>query len=88
MTNPQQFTAHFGQTTVPGVIQALEGGRGFMRVHLNTNGTQVPLDEGTPCELEMHDGARFRMIITEHLGPAGEQDGQEVRMKLVGRGES
>ncbi|ADV66084.1 hypothetical protein [Deinococcus maricopensis] len=84
MTNPQAFTAHFGDTAVPGEIQALEGRGGYMRVHLRAG--SVPTAEGTPCELEMHDGARFRMVITEDLGDAG-PGARNVRLKLVGRGE-
>ncbi len=39
------------------------------------------LGAGSECLLEMHDGARFRVIVTEALGA----EGTEFRMKLVGR---
>ncbi|WP_102126937.1 hypothetical protein [Deinococcus planocerae] len=73
--------AHFGADPVPGRIEALEGGRGMMRVSLDLNGEAPPLSEGSECVLEMHDGARFRFTVTERL-PGG---GNELRMKLLGK---
>ena len=40
-------------------------------------------DEG---ELEMHDGARFRVGVLDALG--AEDGGQEFRLKLLGKGGS
>ncbi|WP_019586204.1 hypothetical protein [Deinococcus apachensis] len=72
--------AHFGAAAVPGRIEALEGGRGFMRVSLTEPLPEA--GEGSEGVLEMHDGARFRVTVTERI--SGE--GNELRMKLVGRG--
>ncbi|GBF06365.1 hypothetical protein DAERI_080156 [Deinococcus aerius] len=71
--------AHFGDAAIPGRIEALEGGRGFMRVSLTQPLPEA--GEGTEGVLEMHDGARFRVTVTERL-----PGGNELRMKLVGRG--
>lgn len=70
--------AHFGSGAVPGRIEALEGGRGMMRVSLD--GVTPDVGEGTECVLEMHDGARFRVTVTERL-----EGGNELRMKLLGK---
>lgn len=72
-------TAHFGSAAVPGRIEALEGGRGMMRVSLDE--VTPGVGEGTECVLEMHDGARFRVTVTERLPGAG----NELRMKLLGK---
>lgn len=74
-----QIVAYFEASAVPGQLEALEGGRGLLRVTL---AEPVPgLETGTECLLEMHDGARFRVSVTEALGPGN----NEFRMKLVGR---
>ena len=73
------FVAHFAAAAVPGRIEALEGGRGMMRVSLEETAPEV--GEGTECVLEMHDGARFRVTVTERL----EGGTNELRMKLLGR---
>lgn len=80
-------TAHLGEAAYPGQIAALEGGGGFMRVALEGGSALAAGDE---CELEMHDGARFRVTVIEALGG---EDGatpgqQEYRMKLLGRGQA
>ena len=71
--------AFFGDVAVPGRIEALEGGRGLMRVSLD--GTPPDIAEGTEAILEMHDGVRFRVTVTEALG--GETN--ELRLKLLAR---
>ncbi|AHX26581.1 hypothetical protein DEDE109153_08760 [Deinococcus deserti] len=70
-------TAFFGDLAVPGRIEALEGGRGLMRVSLNG---APDISEGAEAILEMHDGVRFRVAVTERL-----DDTNEVRMKLLAR---
>lgn len=72
--------AHFGAATLAGRIEALEGGRGVMRVSLD--GDAAELTEGSECVLEMHDGARFRVTVTERLN--GHTN--ELRVKLLGKG--
>ena len=76
------LVAHFGEQAVPGRIEALEGGRGFMRVALDWPDASPTLAEGSEGVLEMHDGVRFRVTVTEGLdgGP------NVFRMKLIGRG--
>lgn len=74
--------AHFGGVTIPGRIAALEGGRGLMRVVLEGAAQDALPAEGMDGVLEMHDGARFRVGVTERLG--GEPP--EFRLKLLGRG--
>ena len=77
-------TAHLGAAVCPGQIAALEGGGGFMRVRLD--GADA-LDAGQEFELEMHDGARFLVVVIEALpGENAPPDGQEYRMKLLGQG--
>ena len=71
------IVALVGTQGVPGRIEALEGGRGVMRVSLD--GDAAELSEGSECVLEMHDGARFRVSVTERL------EGNELRLKLLGR---
>ncbi|SMB79654.1 hypothetical protein [Deinococcus hopiensis] len=71
--------AHFGEAAFPGRLEALEGGRGMMRVSLS--GDSSALTEGSEGVLEMHDGGRFRVTVTERL--PGEN---ELRMKLLGKG--
>lgn len=86
MTDPRSLTAHFGGAAYPGQIAALEGNRGQMRVRLegaDPGSWPVANAEG---ELEMHDGARFRVSVLEVLG--GEGGGQELRLKLLGKGGS
>lgn len=73
------MVAHFGSGAVPGRIEALEGGRGMMRVSLEEAAPGV--GEGSECVLEMHDGARFRVTVTERLPGVG----NELRMKLLGK---
>ncbi|GAA5533011.1 hypothetical protein [Deinococcus aluminii] len=75
------IVAHFGNAAIPGRIEALEGGRGFMRVALDPGEDALPVQEGSECILEMHDGARFRFAVVERL------DGHThaFRMKLLGR---
>ncbi|GGK27155.1 hypothetical protein GCM10008955_21190 [Deinococcus malanensis] len=71
--------AFFGDLAVPGRIEALEGGRGLMRVSLDQ--TVPDLSEGSEAILEMHDGVRFRVAVTEALG----EGTTELRMKLLAR---
>lgn len=84
MTDPNRITAHFPFASLSGRIEALEGGGGFMRVSLELQDARQELTAGTEAELEMHDGARFRVTVVEPLG-AEERRG-EYRMKLLGRG--
>ena len=84
MPDTSALTAHFGGAAYPGQIAALEGNRGQLRVRLEAaDEVRWPAvqDEG---ELEMHDGARFRVGVLEVLG--GEGRGQELRLKLLGKG--
>ena len=74
--------AHFGGAAIPGRIAALEGGRGLMRVALEGAPEDALPGEGAEGVLEMHDGARFRVDVTERL--AG--DPPEFRLRLLGRG--
>ena len=87
MSDPRSVTAHFGPARFPGRILALEGG-GYMRVRLE--GAPHPWPEvGHQGEMEMHDGARFGVVVTERLGagPEGAQkEDTELRVKLVDRG--
>jgi hypothetical protein len=71
--------AHFGNEALTGRLQALEGGRGVMRIALERAGDDA-LQEGQEGVLEMHDGARFRVSVQERLAEAG-----EWRVKLIGR---
>lgn len=73
--------AHFGAHSVPGRIEALEGGRGMMRVSLEPEGEGALPAEGSEGVLEMHDGARFRVAVTERL----EDHPNGFRLKLLGR---
>ncbi|CAM3900615.1 hypothetical protein [Deinococcus frigens] len=66
------LVAHFGDTAISGQVEALEGGRGLMRVSLNILDRHLAVDEGSECVLELHDGARFRVVMTERLSGAGE----------------
>ena len=85
MIDPRQVTAHFGPATFPGRILALEGGGGYLRVLLE-EGQHHPWPEaGQEGELEMHDGARFGMVVTECHDTAQEANA-EFRMKLMDRG--
>ncbi|MGY2894837.1 hypothetical protein [Deinococcus sp. UYEF24] len=85
MTDPRRATAHFGQASFPGRILVLEGGGGYLRVLLEGEGQQPWPEVGHQGELEMHDGARFGMVVVDALGdPQGK--GAEFRMKLVDRG--
>ena len=79
MADFNSVVAHFDGEALPGRIAALEGGRGMMRLSLS--GDTSALSEGREGVLEMHDGARFRVTVTERL--EGEN---ELRMKLLGRG--
>ncbi|GHF43766.1 hypothetical protein HNQ07_001938 [Deinococcus metalli] len=72
--------AHFGGAALTGRLQALEGGRGLMRIALDPVGGDAALQEGAEGVLEMHDGARFRVSVQEKLADAG-----EWRVKLIGR---
>lgn len=71
--------AFFGDVAVPGRIEALEGGRGLMRVSLDE--TVPDVGEGAEAILEMHDGVRFRVAVTEALG----QGSNQLRLKLLAR---
>ncbi len=73
--------AYIDGASVPGRIAALEGGRGMMRVALDLEGTGVLAAPGTELVLEMHDGARFRVAVTEQAG----EDAGDLRMKLLGK---
>ncbi|WP_309569900.1 hypothetical protein [Deinococcus sp.] len=73
--------AHFGGEALTGRLQALEGGRGVMRIALDPGaGDAAALQEGHEGVLELHDGARFRVSVQERLAEAG-----EWRVKLIGR---
>ncbi|WP_407571676.1 hypothetical protein [Deinococcus altitudinis] len=85
MTDPRRATAHFGPASFPGRILALEGGGGYLRVLLEGEGQEPWPEAGHQGELEMHDGARFGMVIVERLGDPQENDA-EFRMKLLDRG--
>ncbi|MFC4638838.1 hypothetical protein [Deinococcus hohokamensis] len=74
-----QIVAHFAGEAVPGQLAALEGGRGVLRVSLAQ--PVSALEPGHEGVLEMHDGARFRVAVTEAL----DAQGHEFRMKLLGR---
>ncbi|CAM3434602.1 hypothetical protein DESA109040_12435 [Deinococcus saxicola] len=83
MSDPRTFTAHFGDQVYPGQIAALEGNRGEMRVQLEGQGQSgwpTASDEG---ELEMQDGARFRVGVLESLSSA--EGVCEYRLKLLGQ---
>lgn len=71
--------AHVGGEARSGRIQALEGGRGVLRIVLDTAGSGG-LREGGECVLEMHDGARFRVSVQEQLAGEG-----EWRVRLIGK---
>ncbi|WP_424952909.1 hypothetical protein [Deinococcus sp.] len=79
--DPRRLTAHFPEHAWPGRIVALEGGRGQMRLYLE-GGPPWPL-VGAEGDLEMHDGARFGVVVTETL--AMREGGAEFRMKLIDR---
>ncbi|THF84325.1 hypothetical protein E7T09_20115 [Deinococcus sp. KSM4-11] len=72
--------AHFGAHALTGRLQALEGGRGVMRIAVDPAAGDAALQEGREGVLEMHDGARFRVSVQERLAEAG-----EWRVKLMGR---
>jgi hypothetical protein len=87
MTDPQRVTAHFGEdlggVSWPGSITAMEGRGGVLRVALTPPPEGPQPGTGSECVLEMHDGARFRFVVTEQL-----PESAEYRMKLLGRGQS
>lgn len=86
MTDPNSITAHFGPASFPGLIRALEGNGGFMRVFFDWAGADFSPLAGQEGTLEMHDGARFRVTVIEPLDlKAGGHSG-ELRVKLLGRG--
>ena len=85
MTDPRSVTANFGPATFPGRILALEGGGGYLRVLLEGGGHQPWPEAGHQGELEMHDGARFGMVVVDVLGDSQGKDA-EFRMKLLDRG--
>jgi len=85
MTDPRGVTAHFGPTMLAGHILALEGGGGYLRVLLKRAEPHPWPEAGHQGELEMHDGARFGMVVTECHDTAQEANA-EFRMKLVDRG--
>lgn len=66
------LVAHFGATTLAGQVEALEGGRGLMRISLDRPDGSPAINAGDEGVLELHDGARFRVVVTEQLGSAGE----------------
>ena len=85
MTDPRRVTAHFGAgdgQNMPARLAALEGGGGYMRVLLDGPGAAA-LATGQEGELEMHDGARFTVVVTEVLPPEGEA--AAYRMKLLSK---
>ncbi|WP_425145236.1 hypothetical protein [Deinococcus sp.] len=83
MADPRAVTAHVGASdhgpaaAYAGRIVALEGGGGLMRLRLDG----AALTAGQECELEMHDGARFGVMVLEVLPDAA----HEYRMKLLGK---
>jgi hypothetical protein len=85
MIDPQRITAHFGEdlggVSLPGSITAMEGRGGFLRVALTPPADGPQPSTGSECELEMHDGGRFRFVVTELL-----PESAEYRMKLLGKG--
>ena len=85
MTNFNSVVAHFDSEALHGRIEALEGGRGFMRVFLDWSQASFTPTPDMECVLEMHDGGRFRMAITERLAAAPDGQSGELRMKLLGR---
>lgn len=76
------MVAHVGGAAIPGRIEALEGGRGYLRVSLDLPIPGPAPDEGQEWVLEMHDGARFRVGVSERL----EGRANAFRVKLLGRG--
>ena len=84
MSDPQSITAHFGEdlggASLSGSITAMEGRGGFLRVALTPPAAGPQPTSGSECELEMHDGARFRFVVTELL-----PESAEFRMKLLGK---
>lgn len=84
MPDPRAFTAHFGGAAYPGQIAALEGNRGQMRVRLEGTDPRSWPAVQAEGELEMHDGARFRVGVLEVLGSEG--GGRAYRLKLLGKG--
>jgi|GEM_PF-6613096 len=77
MVEFNRVMAHVRGEAVPGRLEALEGGRGFMRVVLEASGVRV----GDEVVLEMHDGARFRVVVVESL----QQGAHAFRMKLLAK---
>ncbi len=80
MTDPNRFEAEFGELRPTGRIAALEGNRGQMRLQFDPDG--APVEVGQEGVLQMHDGARFRVMVTEAL--SGEP--AEYRVRLTGKG--
>ena len=89
MTDPRQIIAHFGPATLPGRILTLEGGGGYMRVRLEAGPHSWP-EVGHQGELQMHDGARFAVVVTDGQGDESRgtpREGHaEFRMKLLDLG--
>jgi hypothetical protein len=57
-----------------------------MRVALDWGDAPFRPAGGDEAELEMHDGARFRVTVVEPLAARPDGGGGEFRMKLLGRG--
>ncbi len=77
--DPNAVRAEFGQVTTSGQIAALEGNGGFMRVNLGA----AQLESGQQGVLQMHDGARFGVVVIEPTSQSETE--REYRLKLTGR---
>ena len=77
--DPNAVSAEFGQVTTSGQITALEGNGGYLRVSLGA----AQLEAGQTGVLQMHDGARFGVVVIEPTVQSEHE--REYRLKLTGR---
>ncbi|WP_420594151.1 hypothetical protein [Deinococcus sp.] len=78
-SDPNRVSAEFGGQAHAGQLVALEGQGGLMRVQVDA----AQLEIGQSGVLQMHDGARFGVVVVEPLGEHAA--GHEYRLKLTGR---
>jgi hypothetical protein len=83
--DPNRFLAEFGFRQLIGRITALEGQGGLMRVTFEPPAEpDTPLETGQQGVLQLHDGARFRVVVLQQLADSA----TDYRVRLVAQEES